>query len=887
MKEKQTPLLRQYNQIKQRYPETILLFRLGDFFETFNDDAVITSKVCGIVLTRRNNGAAGEVPLAGFPWHQLDAYLPKLVRAGYRVAVCEQLEDPKHARGIVRRDVIEVVTPGVALYDKLLDTKKNNYLAAVALQIERDIPRLAAISAVDISTGEFMVCEIACRLLVEVLESLNPSEIIISKAQKNHVDSLLDKLCIEPAITKLEEWLFETSFGGETLLRHFKTKSLKGYGVESMTVGLAAAGAALHYVGETQKGSLGQITRLSLYNPSEFMALDFATRRNLEIAYSSGDGSADSSLISVLDKTNTAMGGRLLKKWLTLPLRQLDAIQRRLDSVRSLVERPGVLTRIRSELSRFSDLERLASKICSQRATPRDVVALKNSLLLLPTLKQILAEIDDTSLSEIANSLNPQDDVVALIEGALLDEPSAQIGVGTAFRRGFSPDLDEYVEAKLSARQWIARFQEDERQVSSIPSLKVGYNQVFGYYIEITHAHTKKVPPGYERKQTLTNAERYTTPELKKFESKILSAEEKISEIERRLFTELLEKIATQAPAIQDNAASVAALDCLSGFAQCSIDFGYCLPQVDESEVIVITDGRHPVVERLLPPGEKYTSNATCLDTDAEQIHIITGPNMSGKSCYLRQVGLIVLMAQVGCFVPASSARIGIVDRIFTRVGARDNITAGESTFLVEMQEAANIMNNATSRSLILLDEVGRGTATFDGISIAWAIAEYIHNKIRAKTLFATHYHELNELASRYDRIANYRVEVVEAGSTIVFTHTVEPGSSDHSFGLHVAKMAGMPFDVVDRASAILASLENPDLEEKSKAKVDTSSIQTIKPKGKPEQLAIFEFRDDALREKLQNIDINKITPIEALQVLSELTAQSKHVSKKSRRGSI
>ena len=883
MKEKQTPLMRQYSQIKNKYPETILLFRLGDFFETFNDDALITAKVCGIALTKRNNGAAGEMPLAGFPHHQLDAYLPKIVKAGYRVAVCEQLEDPKQARGIVRRGVTEVVTPGVALYEKLLDTKKNNYLAAVSQHQKRG-REVAAIAACDISTGEFFVSEVNPARISEVIETLNPSEIVFSKAQKNEIPDLIEELSYEPAITKMEEWIFEPNFGRETLLRHFKTKNLKGFGIDDKDASITAAGAVLHYINETQKSSLPQIKKISIFDPSEYMTLDHATRRNLEITYSFFEGSQEGSLISILDKTETAMGGRLLKKWITMPLRRIKQIKRRLEAVRALFNNDGKRSDLRMILSDISDLERLISKVGTGRANPRELVSLKNSIAKFPDIKDLLKEFLSESLLDVSEKLSTLDELKSLIQKALVDEPSTTVGGGNVFRQGYSEELDGYVEAKTSGKDWIKEYQEKQKEVTGIQSLKVGFNNVFGYYLDVTKTHVKKVPDNYQRKQTLRNSERYTTNELKEFENKILTAEENLSILEQKLFNELREKVASFTEEIQFNAKLIASIDCLQSYAQVSSEHSYVEPEIDESEIIDISDGRHPVVEQLLPMGDSFTPNSTKLDTEEEQIHIITGPNMSGKSCYLRQVALIVLMGQIGCFVPAKSAKFGIVDRIFTRVGAQDNITAGESTFLVEMQEAANIMNNATSKSLILLDEIGRGTATYDGISIAWSICEYLHNNIGAKTLFATHYHELNDLADRYVRIKNYQVEVIEAGSTILFAHKVKPGGSDHSFGIYVAQMAGLPADIIDRANEILGSLESGGKENKTDnlpvSKADVSSIDTQEEKKEAGQLAIFEFRDDPLRDQLKNIDVNKLTPVQALQVLADLNKAAKKKNK-------
>lgn len=879
MKEKMTPLMRQYSQIKKQYPETILLYRMGDFFETFDDDAVITSKVCGIVLTKRHNGAAGESPLAGFPFHQLDAYLPKLVKAGYRVAVCEQLEDPKQARGIVRRGVVEVVTPGVALYDKLLQSSKNNYAAALYLSKDKNAAFIVSIACADVSTGEFFVVHCEFDRLAETLINLNPAELIISKSQKNEFEEAISALPEKPLTTKLEEWIFRQEFGKETLLRHFNTHNLKGFGIENHIGAIIASGALLHYISETQNGALQHLASLSVLNQSEYMTLDFSTRRNLEINFSLND-SKDSSLISVIDKTNTSMGSRLLKKWINRPLLQLEGIKERLNIVERFFCSDSLLSGIRKLLNNISDLERLVTKVATGRATPRDVVALKNSLILLPDLKSAIINNGGNTLISIAEKIEPLPELVNKIESAIIEEPAAQPGNGGVLKTTFSEELDDLLKIKHNSKEWLGEFQERERETSGIPSLKVGYNNVFGYYIEITHVHSKKAPANYERKQTLTNAERYTTTELKQFEAKILTAEEKISVLEKELFVKLLSFIADFTVKIQKNARTIARIDCLQGFAQLAKENYYVKPEVDNSETIEIIDGRHPVVEKLLPVGDAYTPNSTILDTSSEQIHIITGPNMSGKSCYLRQVGLIVLLSQIGSFVPAKRAKIGIVDRIFTRVGAQDNISAGESTFLVEMQEAANIMNNATRRSLILLDEVGRGTATYDGISIAWSIAEFLHNRIGAKTLFATHYHELNDLAERYERIANYKVEVVDAGTAVIFSHKVSPGASDHSYGIYVAKMAGMPNEIIERAKQLLAALET-DTGGITHSRGQTTAVETVKQSSMPEQLSIFEIRDDPLREKLIGLKTDGITPIEALKILDEMRKQALKTNKK------
>jgi DNA mismatch repair protein MutS len=868
MKDKETPLVKQYNRIKSKYPDTVLLFRLGDFFETFDDDAKITSQVCGITLTKRNNGAAGEMPLAGFPHHQLDNYLPKLVRAGYRVAVCEQLEDPKKAKGIVKRDVIEVVTPGAALYDKLLDSKRNNYLAAVFIR-KVQMNEIVGFACTDISTGEFLVSEFDISRLIAILESFNPAEIIISKSQKEEVLKILEKLSTKPHISKLESWIFDDEFSREALINHFKTVSLKGFGIEHSNTAIAAAGSIFHYLKETRQGELSQIQNISWHNPTQFMELDHSTRRNLEISYSMNSDGKDSSLIAILDKTQTPMGGRLFRKWISRPLLDLSDIHNRLDLVTYLLQ-SGKYDKLKSILSEIGDIERLITKINNNRANPRDVVALKSSLSVIPKINELLLD-ENPVIQMMLSNLVDVNDLVEKIAGTIIDEPG-QIGSGNIFRTGINPELDSYVEAKYYAKIWLRDFQEQERIKTGISTLKVGYTTVFGYYIEISHAHKTKIPEDYKRKQTLTNAERYITNELKEFESRILNAEEKIQSLEGEVFGQLLQEITIRTANLQQNAYIIAQLDCLNSYALAANENNYTRPEIDNSNVIEIFEGRHPVVEKLLPIGEKYQTNNTGLDIYGEMIHIITGPNMAGKSCYLRQVALIVYMGQIGSYVPAASAHFGLTDRIFTRVGAQDNISAGESTFLVEMQEAANILNNATNRSLILLDEVGRGTATFDGISIAWSIAEYIHDIINAKTLFATHYHELNELAARYEHISNYKIDVIDTEGKLIFTHKVSQGGTDHSFGIHVAQMAGLPIGVITRANELMKNLENSSTTDESEIKSAVAVQHPHKNKRVPEQLAIFEIRDDGIRDKIKSVDINNISPIQALQLLSELS---------------
>jgi len=865
-----TPLMKQYYKIKQKYPDTILLFRMGDFYETFEDDAVITSKVLGITLTKRAHGAAGDVPLAGFPHHALDAYLPKLIRAGYRVAICEQLEDPKLAKGIVKRDVIEVVTPGVAFSEKLLDHKSNNYLCGIYIKDD-----VAGISFADVTTGEFYTTEVPVKKIKETLESISPAEVLISKRELPKLQSTFDQIPFKFTITKVDDWVFAFEYCFEILTMHFKTTSLKGFGIDNnQTEAIIAAGAVLHYLQETQKANLSHLKKISVYNPTDYMILDPATKRNLEILASMSDGSRSGSLISILDKTKTSMGGRLLKKWVSLPLLKLEQIHNRLEAVDEFYQNENLRNQIGEELKQIGDLERIISKICTGRANPRDVINLKLSLKRIPVIKDILRNVKSVALQRIRDNLIGLTYIVDKIESMLVDDPPLNIADGGVIKPGFNAELDELRNLSTSGKDYLAQLQARERERTQIPSLKVAYNKVFGYYIEISNAHKNKVPQDYIRKQTLVNAERYITPELKQYEEKILNAEERIYQLESEFFNELRITISDEAEKIQKNAQLIAALDCFLSFAEVAIENNYVKPEVNDDDVIIIKNGRHPVVEKILPYGEKFTPNDTYLDNSTQQIMIITGPNMSGKSVYLRQVGLIVLLAQIGSFVPAESARIGIVDKIFTRVGASDNLAAGESTFLVEMHETANIVNNATPRSLILLDEVGRGTSTFDGLSIAWALTEYLHENLNvaAKTLFATHYHELNELANIYPRIVNYKVDVKEVGDKVIFLHKVVPGYADHSYGIQVAEMAGLPISITRRAKQILKNLESKEL----------SPLDHRKKKPKEEgeeeeiQLSLFEIRDDTIRKELEELEIEKLTPLEALIKLNELKNKTK-----------
>lgn len=862
-----TPLMAQYGKIKEDYPDTILLFRMGDFFETFEEDAKIASKVLGITLTKRANGAAGEVPLAGFPHHAIDNYLPKLVRAGYRVAVCEQMENPKFAKGIVKRDVIEIVTPGVTISDKLLDHKINNYLLSIYIEDE-----IAGIAFCDISTGEFSTFEVKTLEVAQQLGSINPAEILIPKKLKHELEPMIHKAVPSARITKIDDWIFNFEYSSELLMNHFNTKTLKGFGIETMHTGINAAGAALNYLRETQKANLTHINKISRHNPSDYMILDHSTKRNLEIMFTLQEGEREGSLISILDKTATSMGGRMLKKWIAAPLKKLEPILKRQECIEALLQNKMLRKNLQNELKEIGDLERLTSKICTGRVNPRELLHLKTSLKKIPLIKQLLDQTSVETLVTINQKLNLLEKLVEKIELSISDNPPLSISDGGVIRHGFSPELDEMRGLSTNAKDWIANLQKTERERTKISSLKVSYNKIFGYYIDISHANKDKVPENYIRKQTLVNSERFITPELKEYEDKILNAQENIENLEYQLFDQVRIAAANETEPIQENARLIAMLDCYQSFAECADEYKYVRPQLDESDTIEITDSRHPVVERILPPGEKFTPNSYKLSSIDEQIIILTGPNMAGKSVYLRQIGLIVLMAQIGSFVPAKEAHIGLVDRIFTRVGASDNISAGESTFLVEMQEAANILNNATGKSLILLDELGRGTSTFDGISIAWAITEYLHENpnLAAKTLFATHYHELNEMATLFPRIKNYKVEVREYGDKVIFLHKVTSGGADHSYGIQVGQMAGLPIFVTNRAKEILANLESKELTPYEMKKAKLAKLKG----GDDFQINLFEMKDEELRKHISDLSINSLTPLEALNKLSELKKQ-------------
>jgi len=862
----ETPLMRQYRKIKEKYPETILLFRMGDFFETFEEDAITTSKVLGITLTKRSNGAASEVPLAGFPHHALDNYLPKLVKAGYRVAVCEQLEDPKYAKGIVKRDVIEVVTPGANFSEKLLDHKSNNFLAAVYIK-----DNICGFSFCDVSTGEFAASEILLKNLPEQIDIINPSEILISKREKEKVYKALDynpdasfnEQKNKFFFTKVDDWVFNLDYAKEVLTNHFGTQSLKGFGIEDMREGIIAAGCIMNYLNETQKNNLPHVKKIYNYDYTDYIILDPSTKRNLEITSSMNEGSREGSLISILDRTQTAMGGRLLKKWISRPLKKEEQIRKRLDAVKDFFDNKNERKKITEDLKSIADLERLLSKVSTGRAVARDIVQLKISLKKITEIKFKLEKFSSLSIQALKNNLVETNDLILKIEKCINENFISGIDNYGVINKGYNIELDEIKDILINGKTWMENFQSKERARTGINSLKVDFNKVFGYYIEITKANLEKAPSDYIRKQTLVNAERYITEELKVYEDKILNAEEKISSLENKIFLELRNTILEFTDPIQKNALLIATLDALISFAEVSEVYKYVMPEISESSKLEIKEGRHPVIERLLPPGEKYIANDTSIDTDNNQILIITGPNMSGKSSYLRQTGLIVLLAQIGCFVPARSAAVGIVDKIFTRVGASDNISKGESTFLVEMHEAANILNNATEKSLILLDEIGRGTSTYDGISIAWAMTEYLHENpnVRAKTLFATHYHELNALADHYKRIKNFRVEVREFNDKVIFLRKITEGTADHSYGIQVAQMAGLPVSVTNRAKEILRSLEDKEYKRKNKDDFQISMFES----------AVTEFRDEALRKMIDEVDINNITPVEAMNILKRM----------------
>ena len=853
----ETPLMKQYYAIKAKHPDAILLFRVGDFYETFGEDAIRAAGILGITLTRRANGSASFVELAGFPYHALDTYLPRLVRAGQRVAICEQLEDPKLTKNIVKRGIIELVTPGVSLNDNVLNHKENNFVAAVHID-----KKIAGVAFLDISTGEFLTSEGTYEYIDQMLSNFQPKEVLFEKGKK---DLFTENFGSRYYTFKLDDWIFTSEAANDRLLKQFETSSLKGFGIHDLSYGIIAAGAILYYLDITQHDQLGHITSLSRIEENRSVWLDKFTIRNLELFHSPYEGAK--TLIEVLDRTISPMGGRLLKRWLSLPLNDIQPANERLDVVQYLIENKGVKDEIDNLVRQVGDLERITSKVAVGRINPREVVHLKRALKAVSPLRKICNESGCQPLVTLAEQLNPCKLITDLINKELNDDPPVQLNRGNVIAGGVSDDLDELRRILYSGKDYVADLQAREIERTGITSLKISFNNVFGYYIEVRNTHREKVPPEWIRKQTLVNAERYITEELKEYENKILGAEEKIISIETKLFSDLVLAIMEYIPPIQLNASIIARIDCLQSFAVVSEESNYVRPELNDSKKLEILDGRHPVIEKQMPVSETYIPNDLTLDTEDQQIIILTGPNMSGKSALLRQTALIVLMAQTGCYVPASSAKIGMVDKIFTRVGASDNISLGESTFMVEMNETASILNNLSDRSLVLLDEIGRGTSTYDGISIAWAMVEFLHeSKLRAKTLFATHYHELNEMENSFSRIKNYSVSIREYNNKVIFLRKLKRGGSEHSFGIHVARMAGMPRSVVSRADEILKELEHSQ-EKKEFAK----PIAGLADHREGMQLSFFQLDDPVLkqvRDEILGIDIDNLTPVEALNKL-------------------
>ncbi len=860
--------MKQYFKVKAKHPDAILLFRVGDFYETFGEDAITASQVLGIVQTKRNNGGS-DIELAGFPHHSMDLYLPRLVRAGYRVAICEQLEKPSPQKKIVRRGVTEIVTPGVAVDDKLLDHKSNNYLASLFFGKKDQV----GVAFLDVSTGEFLVCEGSLSYADKLIQSFKPSEVLFPKDRQKHFQKQFgDKLYT----FMLDEWVYTYDYAREKLLGHFEVQNLKGFGVETLELGQIAAGAALHYLSTTENKNLQHINAISRLQPERYVWLDRFTIRNLELVYSNHETGV--ALIDVLDQTVSPMGARLLKKWVVLPLTIPAAIEQRLDIVSHLYEQTGLEAELTQYVQQMGDLERLISKVPLGKINPREIKQVQKALELIPPIKASLQNCGHETLAKIGEGLNPCAPLRNEIEQQLIDDPPVNLAKGNVMADGCNAELDELRGIVRNSKDLLLGIQQREVENTGISSLKIGFNNVFGYYLEVTNKYKNQVPEAWVRKQTLTNSERYITEELKHLESKILGAEEKILVLEEKLFSELVLTLADYIQPIQHNAALIARIDCLLGFAKVARKHHYCRPTITEGTAVDIKQGRHPVIEQQLSMDEPYVPNDVYLDTETQQIMMITGPNMAGKSALLRQTALICLMAQMGCFVPAEGAEVGLIDKVFTRVGASDNISSGESTFMVEMNETASIMNNISDRSLILLDEIGRGTSTYDGISIAWSIAEFLHNNgsARPKTLFATHYHELNELANKFERIKNFNIATREVGQKVIFLRKLVPGGSQHSFGIHVAKMAGMPRGIVERAVHILTQLEQKSISQDENgegsievAKPDTGSISTDRL-----QLSIFETVDPTagkIKEALTDLNINNMTPIECMMKLNEL----------------
>ncbi len=857
----ETPLMKQYLSIKREHPDAILLFRVGDFYETFGEDAIKTSEILGITLTRRANGAASFVELAGFPHHALDTYLPKLVRAGQKVAICEQLEDPKKTKTIVKRGITELVTPGVSYNDNILERKENNFLACVYLD-----KKYAGIAFLDISTGEFYTSEGNLDYIDKLINNFKPKEILVERTK---IKDFIDVFGGKHYLTRLDEWAFNEDAARKKLTKHFNTQSLKGFGIDPLRFGITAAGAVLYYLDVTQHNQIGHISSISRIDEDAYVWIDRFTSRNLELFSSLNEGAK--TFIEVIDKTLSPMGGRLLKRWISLPLKNIDSINDRLNVVEYLVNHEDIRFALNDKIREMGDVERIISKAAVGRIQPREMIQLKNALNLIEEIKKICEQNIEPTLLRIAEQLNPCHNIRERIAKEIVPNAPMMLGKGQVIGRGVNADLDKLRTILYSGKEFLLNLQQRESERTGIPSLKVNFNNVFGYYIEVRNTHKNKVPSDWIRKQTLVSAERYITQELKEYEEKILGAEEKILELEQLLYQNLVHSLAEYIGSIQLNAYLIAQIDCLLSFATCAIDYGYHRPTVNNDDVITIRAGRHPVIERMLPAGEQYVANDIYLDTREQQIIIITGPNMAGKSALLRQTALIVLMAQIGSFVPADAATIGVVDKIFTRVGASDNLSLGESTFMVEMQEAASILNNISPRSLVLLDEIGRGTSTYDGISIAWAIVEYLHEhpSARAKTLFATHYHELNEMEKSFSRVKNYNVTIKELNNQVIFLRKLVRGGSEHSFGIHVARMAGMPTSVVKRANEILAQLEKSDQHQSL-----SKPVNEISTHREGYQLNIFQLEDPVLkqiRDQIKKIDINNLTPIEALNKLNEI----------------
>jgi len=855
---KVTPLMQQYNKIKIKYPDAMLLFRVGDFYETFGDDAKKAAGILGIVLTKRGAGSEGETALAGFPHHSLNTYLPKLVKAGLRVAICDQLEDPKMTKTIVKRGVTELVTPGVSLNDEVLQSKQNNFLAAIHFGKKH-----IGVSFLDVSTGEFLTAQGNLEYIDKLLQNFDPSEVLIQKQNKV---IFREKFGEKFHTFYLEDWIFKIDYAEDNLTNHFKIKSLKGFGIDDLKEGIISAGAVLFYLSETQHHKLEHINNINRIIEDDFVWMDKFTIRNLELYYSSSTEAV--TLIDIIDRTISPMGGRLLKRWLALPLKNIDEIKIRHEIVKYFIENDGFHDKINYQIDQISDLERLVSKVATSKINPREVVLLRDSLQAILPIKEALVKSDKDTLINLGNDISNCEVLIDKISTTLYQDAPVNINKGYAIANNVSEELDELRAISTSGKDYLEKMVERESERTQIPSLKIAFNNVFGYYIEVRNTHKNKVPEEWIRKQTLVSAERYITEELKVYEEKILGAQEKISKIEQELFVELLDFILPFIRKIQENAQIIAQIDCLSSFAKIATENNYVRPIIDDSLEIQIKNGRHPVIEKQLPLGEEYIANDLVLNRDQQQIIMITGPNMSGKSAILRQTALIVLLAQIGSYVPAQNAKIGVVDKIFTRVGASDNISMGESTFMVEMNETASILNNLSERSLILLDEIGRGTSTYDGISIAWAISEYIHeHPSRSKTLFATHYHELNDMSETFERIKNFNVSVKELKDNVIFLRKLVPGGSKHSFGIHVAKLAGMPTAVLHRAKKMLKHLEKSHASEDIQEKLKSASQEDM-------QLSFFKLDDpllEEIKEEILTTNIDTLTPIEALMKLNEI----------------